>query len=372
MRIRPILLASLALLCSACMSRIDFRSGEDENVLIVNARFYTDETHHGIQVDMSTLRESTSTVTDADVDVFINGRYHSRAEFYTPVFDGLVTRAVVSYDPILLPTGDYERRPGYYFDAELHPGDEIRVEVTRGDLHASASATVPDAVELVSVDTLRVRENPYTANADVLKCVARIRDVPGERNWMRIANIDHFDVMAHYGPGPEGDTLTTWYTHTARMYFDDDPILRGDFHSSREQAAIRETGLNLPLVTNSYCIFTDSGFADSEHTAEIYMNGSFNYRPDYGWPVPRTMNSSLTIRLLTMSHDEYLYMLSYTNAETNGLLNSGDILAQVLFEPVTFPSNVEGGLGFVCADAVSAVRIDFPQKYIPAETIDQQ
>lgn len=363
MDIHKILFASLALMAVSCTSRIDYRSGLEESLLVVNARLRMDESRHAVSVSLSSLRESAcQDLTDAQVDVFINGKYHSSAEYY------VLGKPDDDYSWYLYLSGAIERRPGYYFDAEFHEGDEIRLEVSRGDLHASATTIMPKAVGLMSIDTIMVKECPYFDNPDALKCSIKMRDVHGESNYMRLMAEYHVDLTRHHGPTPQYDTLEMWSTIKPTMYFDDDPVLRGTFHSSREQEAIRETDLNLPLVTNKYCIFPDTGFSDSDYTADIYLKETVFYNPEPGFPFPRTMNSSLSFNLITMNHDEYLYMLAYTNAETNGMLHSGEVITQMLFEPVTFPCNVEGGLGFVCAENVSSIRFDFPQKYIPAET----
>ena len=36
--------------------------------------------------------------------------------------------------------------------------------------------------------------------------------------------------------------------------------------------------------------------------------------------------------------------------------------SQILFEPVTFPSNVDGGLGFVCVESASSISLDFSRE----------
>ena len=353
MKAKTIILAVFVLLAASCISRIDFHSGLDENMLVVNARFRTDESRHMVSVSVSTLRESVQRVTDAKVDVFVNGKFHSTAKYFQPVYDYVEDAVAVIGEGL---------SPGYYFDADLQDGDEVRVEVSWDGLHASATANAPRAIELSVIDTVTVMETPYFSNCDALKCTVRLQDVPGEDNWLRFLWDYHYEVTRHQ---EDSSVVEQGSTITIPFFFDDDPVLRGDFHSSREQDAIKETDLNLPLVTNKYCIFTDSGFAGSYHTADLYIRGSVFYSLQPGSLYPRTADSSLSLRLLSMSRDEFLYLSAYTNAEANGLMYSGDLISQVLFEPVTFPSNVEGGLGFVCVETVSRVILDLPQQYSP-------
>lgn len=248
---------------------------------------------------------------------------------------------------------------GFFFEATLSQGDEIRIEASWEELRASATVTVPPAVELVSLDTLSVDENPYSEGMRALECKLRMRDVPGQDNWMRLVVEQHCDVVSHHGNDPSNDTLRTWFTLPATIYFDDDEVLRDCFHSSREQDALHQTDLNLPLVTNEYCIFTDREFRDSDYTADVYLNDASIYTP-YPAPWPTDVNSSLTFKLLTISQDDYLYHRDYTN-EKHNILGTGTA-AKILFEPVTYPVNVEGGLGFVCVQAVSKATLDFSEK----------
>lgn len=345
------------LLTAGCTSRIDLHSGEPENLLVLNARLRTDEEWHRVEVYMSTLREtSCQYIDDAKIDVYINGNYFCQAQYYT--YETFPDRPANDYYQMF----KYGFVAGYYFDAVLGEGDVIKIEVSRGGLSAWAEATVPRAVELVSVDTLTVKENPYFDGSYALECRLRLRDVPLEDNWMRLLLDYHVDNLAHYEGAP--DTLIMYQNiYDFPVYFDDDPYLRGDFHSSREQSAIQQTSLNLPLVTNKYFIFTDEGFRNSEYTALVYLRTNSFYKP-LPAPFNLTSNSRLTFRLLTFSRDEYLFYRAYTNASINGTLSSG-IAPQILFEPVTFPSNVEGGLGFVCVEAASSVVFDFSRE-IPA------
>ena len=355
---KKIYLLCALLLAASCTSRLDLRSGEPESLLVLNARLRTDESWHRVEVYMSKLREtSCEYVDDAEVDVYINGRLSCQAQTYT--YETFPARPANDYHQMF----KYGFQAGYYFNAELGEGDEIRIVATRGELQASAQVTVPRAVELLAVDTVTVKQNPYFDGSDALECTLKLKDVPGEDNWMRLLLDYHMEEVSHHDSAP--DTLrmiTTMYN--LPMYFDDDPNLRGEFHSSREQSALNETALNLPLVTNKYCIFTDDGFKDTEYRARVYLRSNSFYDP---LPLPdfdMSFISRVSFRLLTFNRDEYLFYQAYTNAKTNGTLSAGTT-SQILFEPVTFPSNVEGGLGFVCVEAASSISLDFSRE-IPA------
>ena len=351
----------MLLLAASCTKDLNIHSGEPEEMLVLNSTIRTCDTEHYADVSVSRLREGVEMLSDAALDVYINGEYSCSAHYYTP--DTYPNFSPIDYGGVQ----KFMFRTGYYFNADLHEGDVVRLEASWEGLKASATVTVPKALKLLSVDTVTVKTTPYFDNMDGLECKLTLRDIPGEENYLRMLASYHQEVVSHaWHDDVLVDTLSMYFTEEPfNFFFDDDENLRGDFHSSREQAAIRETDLNLPLVTNSFCIFTDEGFRDSDYTATTYIRKSF-YEP---FPEPLrslTVTKNLTFTLLTLSKEDYLMHRAYTNADTNGLLNSGDWFTQILFEPVTFPSNVEGGLGFVCVEAASSIRLDFPVQEIPA------
>ncbi len=357
----------MLLLAASCTTDLNVHSGEPESVLVLNSTIRTCNAEHYADVSVSRLREGVEMLSDATLDVYINGEYRCSAHYYTP--DTYPNFSPIDYGGVQ----KFMFKTGYYFNADLHEGDEVRLEASWGGLRASASVTVPEALELLAVDTVTVKTTPYFDNMEGLECKLKFRDIPGQDNYLRLLASYHQEVVDHaWHDGVSVDTLSMYHTEEPfNFFFDDDEILRGDFHSSREQEAIRETDLNLPLVTNKFCIFTDEGFKDSDYTATTYIRKSF-YEPPQEMFRSRTVTSNLTFILLTLSKDDYLLHRAYTNADTNGLLNSGDWITQILFEPVTFPSNVEGGLGFVCVEAASSVRLDFPVREIPEYSAKNQ
>ncbi len=347
MKRAAILLIVLETVSVSCKSRIDYKSGEPEEMLVLSSNMRTDDTTHLAFLGISKLRESyIITPEDGTIDCYVNGKYVSTSE-----------HVYVSPEEYMEHQESGKDVSGWYFDAVLHEGDEIRLEATCGELHASATVTVPRAAGLSLTDTLTVTGSPYDENAKAFRCTVSLKDRPGEENRFRLLAIDSYSVAREHG-------LLHALSHATSFRFDDDVVLRGDFHSSRERAAVNETALDIPLVTNKYCIFTDRDFRDSEHTAELFF---------YWGPVQssrwlhevHTIHNSKIIKLLTLSEDEYDYLLAFTNAEANRLL-SNNTSTQIFFEPVIFPGNVEGGLGLVTVAAVACVRIDFPDIYYDA------
>ncbi len=359
-----LLAAALAILAASCTSKIDYQSGQKERLLVLNAIIRTDESSHRIGVSLSSLRSDTKDLKDAKVDVYLNGDYLCAASYTSPAtYPGYPD---MPYDAKYIPGPLPES--GYYFDADLHEGDELKITAAWEDLSASATARVPKAVQLTSVDTLQVPQTPYFDRIDGLECKVRMKDVPGEDTWMRLLVEYHFDSVSHHPEEGQTDSLRQWFTEAPELFFDDDPNLRGDFHSSREREAIRDnTPIDFPLATNMFCIFSDEGFKDSDYTATVYLRNNFFIPRQGAWD--QTVHSRLSFRLLTLSRDDFLFLRAFTNAEANSVLG-GNSEFQILFEPVVYPSNVEGGLGLVCIESASDRSFEWVTE-VPAAPLQQ-
>ena len=317
--------------------------------MIMNASLRADETEHYVDLRMSVLGGGAPRrVGDASVNCIINGDLHLQAVYSKP--DTSAPNYV--YKPI-----------GYYFNAELREGDVVTLEAISGDLCARATAIVPKAASLVSVDTVSVVDTPYYEGVDSYEFKVRISDIPDERTYMRLAMKQLATTVFDIGDDSEEHLHTTGL----QFDFDDDSILRGNFHSNSERDRLSNPRnvISIPVVTNKYCIFSDEGFENSEYSPSLYLKKQHLWRPENPM-YPAKTESKVKIDLLTLSEEEYRYIYAYTHAEANGSLFGSDAFAQILMEPVSFPSNVEGGLGLVTVAYVSSIELDLPTVFAKA------
>lgn len=346
---RIIIILILVLSLSACKNRLDVSTGQEPLVLVMNSSLRTDELRHRVYISLSEVRSKKlgsvdmTTVEDAVVDCYLNGNLIASVEYSKPT----------TKEASLPSEGE---APGYYFEAELHEGDEIRLEARKDDMHVSATTIVPEACPLELLDTLSVNSSVYSSSLEQMMFRVRIKDITDMDNWMRLEMGYNYKMV---GEGNATGYLISFSgLATSAFDFDEDPVLRGDFHSRKDAGKMDELTNMLSMVTNEYCVFTDRDFKDAEHVTELYVPYS-RINPIRQSPWEHTITRQVYFNLVSMNKDEYENTVAFSKAWANRLFISSPA-SQLLFEPLVFPSNVEGGLGLVCASSVSCVRIDLP------------
>ena len=92
-------------------------------------------------------------------------------------------------------------------------------------------------------------------------------------------------------------------------------------------------------------------FANSHATLKVYTALGLDYLN--GYQNVYASLQSLSVRVLSLNRDEYLYF--------KGLNCMDDDYDATLMEPVSLPTNVKGGLGFVGLCAGTQITMDFPK-----------
>ena len=328
----------LALIVSACANVLEYKSDQEPEVLVMNASMRTDETTHTVFLSISHIGEAVP-VKEAELQCFINGEF---------VAEG--TRVSDKNERV---AGRYE------FDAEIHPGDEVRLEARSGKLEAKATVTAPQAAPLVAVDTVHIERSQYYAfmgyDIPMLGCKLHLQDNPGQADWYRL--------FVLYEADTPDNAESTVDRRSIGFEFVRDPILcDGNPPVQHVNASVFEI---VPVFSeeNAFCTFRDLPFADQAADVEIEISYAlFSERYDYDpekdeWGPVRTENKRLRFELMTISREEYEYL--------NLLGKVSDSAFEGLFlrEPVHIPTNVEGGLGFVSVASASTktVRLHEPE-----------
>ena len=163
-KIIPLLM--LAFLAAGCYKEILIPTEDKEPVLVMNAQMNNLEDTHTVSLSLSHLSK-VEPFPGAQVKVYVNG--------------SLAAEAVETAE-------DYVRyRAAYKFKATFSPGDEVRLEATKDDFHASATVIVPPAVAVTSVDTSSVRMTYLDQTVDFIQLKARFKDLPGD-SWYGVDN----------------------------------------------------------------------------------------------------------------------------------------------------------------------------------------
>ena len=365
MKTRYILMA--ALLFAASFTNTDYIDVDNvDPILVMNAQLNTANTTHTVVLSNSTLSQILE-VNGADVTVSVNG--------------GAPVKAVEDNTEEEQYGYGLQNGTKYRFDYTFAPGDHVQVNVTHGtDPAIDASVTVPKEPVIKKVEILHnvphtssddmfdwgytdyyggiyeeTDDNPYPYNA-WHELRVTLQDIPSEDSYYRM------DVAIEYTLD-DGEQAQT---NVAGVWMDtsSEPVL---------STATSGSGGLLDALTeesNRYNAFSDNIFKDQEYTLKLFFNESqvsylrnyyYVYETDWTYdeetgkyipsPLPEgyTYKTNMRVRLYSISHDQYIYLKALDL----------DDLAVFFSEPVSIPSNVNGGMGFVTIDNCKEYRLDY-------------
>ena len=308
----------LALLAGACTNDLEINFNHEPELLVMNAMLRTDESFQSVLLSLSRADEAFA-LKGAQVDCYVNGELVAHGEGH--------------------PADYRESLVGQYtFNAEFHPGDEIRLEARKDALHASATVTVPQPATIVAVDTVSLARSPYFAldvNPAALACRLHLQDFPGQPSWFRL----EASIEETYHP----DGYSPRHKERIRFGFEQDPILL-DGHLAQQGGNSFSELFDSMNTRNIFLTFRDTAFTDGIGEPEIHIPYSelddlYSFDPDV------RKEKDIQFHLFTITEEEYDYLAQVAKSRATDM--------GVLAEPVHIPSNVEGGLGFVSVSAVS-------------------
>ena len=342
---KNIIILPLLGLLAACSNPLDYQSGQPASVIAMNAMLRTAETPHTVWMSVSHVNE-LSTMENAKLTCYIND------QLVAEVTEDLTEDEKHLQDAYFY---RYYARP-YRFNAEIKPGDKVRLEADWYGLHASVTAVAPQAPVLAAVDTVRTDKSPYSseeATYSALLCRLRLEDRPGESNWYRLCV--SYEADGKDGVGTPEESPAHWQGGMPFSYYKDE-ILNDGFRTPDDDKAMSSLfDLLSGHIYSKYCIFSDKAFADRTADVEINIFDDYLSRPWLvgAWEEDKEITRlRLKFDLLSLPYEEYHHLWSLTNAQNTGLDWS------ILSEPVRLPDNVQGGLGLVTVASVSSVTLD--------------
>ena len=347
--ILPIFLLLLTVL-SACSREIPFPETEGE-LIVLNALLSTDETEHTLFLSLSSPQEGNRPLSGAQVRCTVGDGPAIPAE------EG-ITR---------------DNATQYHFEASIRPGDRVRIEAGGEGLRAVAQAIAPPAPLPAAVDTLsrdgrmyftlHVRERQDQPDYWQLRLSYRWRE-----------QIDYY--WRERNPYPENPD----FDFTPGMYIDthmnvsgqelpldpgEDPVLNDGY--TPQSVIDRYYNTNAGFLfefspVNKTRIFSDHLFSGSEADVRFSTDAEPLRWIDGGsgggneWQrLHYRCTRTLTLRLLALNEESWAYLGAVNRQKNRNGFN------YLLVEPVTFPSNVEGGLGFLSVASAAPIEIAFPE-----------
>ena len=319
-----------------------------DSVLVINAQMTTAEDVHTIHLSIST-RSSVLEVKGASVKVSIN--------------DG----PFIDAEELDEQLGSSRK---YVFYEILKAGYKVEIKAQKDNLSATASFTIPDSPTIVDheltcnvpysssdsfldfgdVPTPAYKDEnaPYDMSAWHLLKV-RIKDIPSHKSYYRIK----IGIEDCY----EKDGEMTIYKNAIWVDSSSEPALTAGISSSADLVSALEN-------SNNYNIFTDDLFTDNEYSLKFYISESNLYFSRQYNDTEYKINEDGSYEVITKDVGEHtLYLTAILHSISQGeyiylkALGQND-LGFLFSEPVSIPSNVEGGLGY--ADASSSMEIKIP------------
>lgn len=340
MRIRIFLISLLALALSSCETYISLEELSPENALWVNSYISTVDSLHSVRIVMAG-KSGYRTVSSAHLQAFVNGRLVDETD---SLFD-----SGIGYNKLI---------KKMTFNADIAPGDELRLVIDADNQHVEVKETALEPVPIVSVDTsyvVRYSENHYSRACR--KYSIRVNDRSGEANYYRIVvYLDRKDFVEEVERDPYSEKEPEHYpgeflsSTTTELKLDNtsEPLLNKDV------SFLKDPGSGIyNYFENKYDIFTDSGFKDGEYVFQLYSNEA-DERAYISAPykVKVRVQRKIRVSLQTMSRDSYCYMdfLAYDESDQFGYY----------FPDVICPNNVKGGIGFVSIMSADEYVIELP------------
>lgn len=349
-RILPIFF--LLAVLTACDRELPFPATEGD-LIVLNALLSTDEPEHIVHLAVSSSESGNRPLTDAQV--------------LCTVGDGPAVRATE-----ISSTSSLQKSAQYSFEAQIRPGDRVRIEVAGAGLRAVAQTVAPQAPLPATADTLtRDGRMHFTLHvqgrpdrADYWQLRLAFREQYRIDYYWRDRNPYPEDEHFEFTPGMYINTSESESEQELPLDPGEDPILNDGY---TPQAVIdRYYNTNAGFLfefspVNKTRIFTDHRFAGDGADVQFSTDATPLLNSEYGqardWMIRYHYHCTrtLTVRLLALDEAAYAYLDAINREKSRNGFN------YLLVEPVIFPTNVEGGLGFLSVASATPLELALPE-----------
>lgn len=311
-----IIIPILLLLLTACTNEIPFNEKDTESKMVVNALINTDCLENRIFISL-TGKYDIETIKDVSVNLYVNGVLKEMPES-------------------IADSSSYPKVKSFLVKSTFKPGDKVKIEASTkdGKYHAWGEETVPDRPSIIKIDTASVRmKNKYDSYSHFLRFKVTFKDIPDKDSYYRIiVENKKTCVFLVQGLTEREETVNSYdYSFVSR----EDVVLTDGRPTTVDD---EENGISTTSYSNTYGVFDDSRFLNSEYTMTVSQDKtSSSY---YYYENIKRESISVTIYLQCISKAEYYYL----QALNRSIDNSDD---DILSEPVHLPTNINGGIGIL-------------------------
>lgn len=351
-------LLSACIALAACTNEIPYNEQARDPQLILNAQLTAGEKTNYAYLHLSEGNR-IGRITQGSLTLYINGKVAETPEEISPeeLYNNLKGTIDDEQFELLIRNIHFKK---FRITSELHPGDHIRLEAIaeNGTYHASAETTVPRPVESLQVDTALAYLREYAGDVLYRQYKITLKDLPGEKNYYRLDISHELQQLVtywtyRYDAGgnlvkEQRDTLLTSIPMTKIINREDIILTDGHPHNYNDE----ENEL-FPTTRNKYNLFTDNRFSDASATLKVYTP-TYHIEPPYFYDYIDYHNSqTITVSIYSLTEEQYRYQKALNTLDDENY-------EEVLMEPVSIPTNVTGGLGFVGADSRTQFVLHLP------------
>ena len=340
--------AIIALIFTSCENEIPLNVKERSPKLALNAIIDINSERNFIFLSKTGIDDIDS-VNNATINIYINEELKEQLTKTAPpdsIFYPVDSVYYEIYD-------NDNKNKKYKTELRFQPGDKVRIEAFAEDnkYHAWTEDIIPRPIEIENIDTMSFMKdrNMY------IRLRTTFTDFPNEKNFYRLALVQK---TTYHTKATENDFE---YPYVSNYAMNEEYVVYMDTYQDivlSEGRASTNSDI-FPQVENYHAIFDDT-----QLNATYTMTTSF-YRPDiyyigFNRNIER-ISIDFTIHLISITEMQYYY-LKALNITSSGSYD------EYLSMPVSYPSNVEGGVGFVGFSAGTHKTFSIPD-IIPDTTV---
>lgn len=293
----------------ACEKEIDISIPDRERKIVINSLFTANEPLSvNLTKSLSILdRADIVYLNDATVDLYTNNQFMEHLIFQS---DG-----------------------NYSGNILLQPAIDYKIVVNRNGNIATANNSIPNPVNIISIDTGSIRLFDY----DYLQCLIEFEDPAEEVNYyMLSANEKHTDIYEYYDY--DLDSLFVDTMEFSSSFFESDDIIIENW---------------IYINENSYALFTDNLIDGKSYSINIRFERGSNGYYDSG-----VDSSKIVFSLFSVSEAYFRYFKTFALHRES--------YENPFAEPVQVFTNIENGLGVFAGFSSDSDSIQYFSK--PFET----
>lgn len=313
---------------TACTNELSYEDYEPRPRLVMNAIVNADSTQQHLTLLLTGRSHPQRLGQGATLTITVNGQVR-----HTLRPDSLINNDL--------------SRVKFYFDASYASGDVVRFDARTddGQHHAWAEVVVPQMPD--SVTEFQAQDMPSKNYKSVARYRFVVKDVSPAKDYYRLTASHLQQLFVR----DDNDSLVYHRKQVSYEYNSrEDMALSDGLPTPREE---EDADMSFMGMDNRTGVFDDTYFTQGQYRMTIYPEYHKLYA-FYDEDTARVVTKAFAeVSIDAISRDYYHFLHAYN-------VYLSDNHAEEVSEPIIFPSNVEGGTGFVTIFKRSTATFQIP------------